>query len=241
MSTILLFEHYMDEIFHIPQAQNYCIENFHLWDSKITTFPGLYIFTYLANKVLNFLPFSFECDTLFLRALNISISIIMIFIIYDLRRKLFPSCKDFKVLPFVVYFYPLSFFYYFLYYTDTISTMSVVLTYLLKTNWSTKSLQRSNHSSIDIIHFIFYSLPLLLSALSAIFARQTNVVWVLFLTGEYILQGLECYGGLPRCCEFDKDPYPIGGSRGHRFIALAVSLFCLTSLFAIAYFVFFYV
>jgi alpha-1,2-glucosyltransferase len=31
---------YMDEIFHVPQAINYCKANFHLWDNKITTPPG---------------------------------------------------------------------------------------------------------------------------------------------------------------------------------------------------------
>ena len=37
---------YMDEIFHIPQAQRYCDGNFTEWDSKITTLPGLYVFSF---------------------------------------------------------------------------------------------------------------------------------------------------------------------------------------------------
>lgn len=36
---------YLDEIFHIPQAQKYCKHNFFEWDPKITTLPGLYIFS----------------------------------------------------------------------------------------------------------------------------------------------------------------------------------------------------
>ena len=36
---------YMDEIFHIPQAQHYCAGNFTHWDNKITTLPGLYLFS----------------------------------------------------------------------------------------------------------------------------------------------------------------------------------------------------
>ncbi|CAG8711824.1 6791_t:CDS:2, partial [Dentiscutata heterogama] len=32
---------YMDEIFHIPQAQRYCEGNYHEWDPKLTTPPGL--------------------------------------------------------------------------------------------------------------------------------------------------------------------------------------------------------
>lgn len=30
-----------DEVFHIPQAQTYCRDNFFEWDDKITTPPGL--------------------------------------------------------------------------------------------------------------------------------------------------------------------------------------------------------
>ena len=33
---------YIDEIFHIPQAQAYCQGDFLYWDNKITTPPGLY-------------------------------------------------------------------------------------------------------------------------------------------------------------------------------------------------------
>lgn len=32
-----------DEVFHIPQAQRYCLMHFRDWDDKITTPPGLYV------------------------------------------------------------------------------------------------------------------------------------------------------------------------------------------------------
>jgi len=35
-------EPYIDEIFHVPQAQAYCRGDFSYWDNKITTPPGLY-------------------------------------------------------------------------------------------------------------------------------------------------------------------------------------------------------
>lgn len=38
---ILLF--LQDEIFHIPQAQQYCKGNFRSWDPMITTPPGMYV------------------------------------------------------------------------------------------------------------------------------------------------------------------------------------------------------
>jgi alpha-1,2-glucosyltransferase len=34
-------EPYMDEIFHVPQAQQYCHGDFLTWDPMITTPPGL--------------------------------------------------------------------------------------------------------------------------------------------------------------------------------------------------------
>jgi alpha-1,2-glucosyltransferase len=35
---------YMDEIFHIPQAQQYCRGNLTAWDPMITTPAGLYLY-----------------------------------------------------------------------------------------------------------------------------------------------------------------------------------------------------
>jgi alpha-1,2-glucosyltransferase len=36
-------EPYMDEIFHVPQTQQWCAGNWSSWDPKITTLPGLYV------------------------------------------------------------------------------------------------------------------------------------------------------------------------------------------------------
>ncbi|KAF3911671.1 hypothetical protein AA313_de0202867 [Arthrobotrys entomopaga] len=38
---------YLDEVFHIPQAQKYCLMKFNEWDDKITTPPGLYLLSYI--------------------------------------------------------------------------------------------------------------------------------------------------------------------------------------------------
>lgn len=37
-------EPYLDEVFHIPQAQKYCQGRWLEWDDKITTPPGLYVY-----------------------------------------------------------------------------------------------------------------------------------------------------------------------------------------------------
>ncbi|XP_057971407.1 dol-P-Glc:Glc(2)Man(9)GlcNAc(2)-PP-Dol alpha-1,2-glucosyltransferase isoform X2 [Malania oleifera] len=69
---------YMDEIFHIPQAQQYCKGNFRSWDPMITTPPGLYYLS-LAH-VASLFPgmlcaqvassFSDVCSTAVLRSIN---------------------------------------------------------------------------------------------------------------------------------------------------------------------------
>ncbi|KAL2541920.1 DIE2/ALG10 family [Abeliophyllum distichum] len=71
-------EPYMDEIFHVPQAQQYCKGNFRSWDPMITTFPGLYFLSlaYIASLFpgMHFLQelssFSDICSTLVLRTTN---------------------------------------------------------------------------------------------------------------------------------------------------------------------------
>lgn len=40
-----------DEIFHIPQAQQYCKGNFGSWDPMITTPPGLYVLLSLCSPL----------------------------------------------------------------------------------------------------------------------------------------------------------------------------------------------
>jgi len=50
---------YMDEIFHIPQAKEYCNGNFSYWNDKITTFPGLYYISVIIVKICNALNYWF--------------------------------------------------------------------------------------------------------------------------------------------------------------------------------------
>jgi alpha-1,2-glucosyltransferase len=42
---------YMDEIFHVTQAQTYCNGNFSEWNDKITTLPGLYLLNSIPARV----------------------------------------------------------------------------------------------------------------------------------------------------------------------------------------------
>lgn len=66
-------EPYMDELFHIPQAQKYCQYNWTHYDPKITTPPGLYIISvfriWLRDRVM-FQRSELTCDTIDLRKTN---------------------------------------------------------------------------------------------------------------------------------------------------------------------------
>jgi len=67
-------EPYMDEIFHVPQAQNYCHGNYHHWNDKITTLPGLYFASHfllaLLAKIVSYDVQSI-CTTINLRLINL--------------------------------------------------------------------------------------------------------------------------------------------------------------------------
>jgi len=149
-------EPYMDEIFHIPQAQKYCKGSFNSYDPKITTLPGLYLF----SSGLLASPLS-TCSVFNLRMVNFLFAMGNFYVIYQLVRQIqgyAPSAAAFTA--FTLCHFPILHFFTFFYYTDTGSVFLVLLMYLL-------SLQE-RHVSASLIGYI------------AIMFRQTNVVWVFF-------------------------------------------------------------
>ncbi|XP_071816104.1 dol-P-Glc:Glc(2)Man(9)GlcNAc(2)-PP-Dol alpha-1,2-glucosyltransferase-like [Apostichopus japonicus] len=167
------FQHtpYMDEIFHVPQAQKYCAGNFTEWDPMITTPPGLYVMSVaLIQPVSQLLQVEREdiCTTHVLRMTNIFFAVMNFFVLDALYRRIhrdnrvsdgmLPSATAFNISIF-----PVLYFFSNLYYTDMGSTSFVLLAYL--------SSQYSNH----FLAAIFGILSLLF--------RQTNIVWVVFLAG----------------------------------------------------------
>ena len=65
---------YMDEIFHVPQAQKYCHYKFQDWDPKITTLPGIYLFSFLCLRALSYFlgqELLLLCSTFLLRMTNV--------------------------------------------------------------------------------------------------------------------------------------------------------------------------
>ncbi|CAN7983908.1 unnamed protein product [Ixodes hexagonus] len=157
---------YMDEIFHVPQAQRYCSYNFSHWDPKITTPPGLYLTSLclvLAAKLLTAVDL---CTLFYLRCTNILLTLgnfcasgaIMIRLAGGCdgktRVKLIVASAATTLLP-VLYFFT------FLYYTDPGTVLFLQLMYL---------------------YYLFerHWLAAVFGAIAVLY-RQTSVVWVFMI------------------------------------------------------------
>ncbi|CAA7406325.1 unnamed protein product [Spirodela intermedia] len=172
---------YMDEIFHIPQAQRYCGGDLRSWDPMITTPPGLYCLSLAYIGALfpgiSFMKpsgtFSEVCSTSFLRATNGVLAVICSIIIYDILIHLRPNVGDRRVTIYAicVALYPVHWFFSFLYYTDVASTTAVLAMFL---------------ASLKGHHWI----SSLLGAI-AVFIRQTNVIWILFIAFNAAIDHVE--------------------------------------------------
>ncbi|CAK9185296.1 unnamed protein product [Ilex paraguariensis] len=164
-------EPYMDEIFHVPQSQQYCKGNFRSWDPMITTPPGLY-FLSLAH-VASLFPgmfymqaassFHHVCSTAILRSTNGALAIICSVLVYEIITSLRPTLDKRKATLYAVVLalYPLHWFFTFLYYTDVASLTAVLAMYFM-------GLKKNYLSSA------------LLGAL-AVLIRQTNIIWLIFV------------------------------------------------------------
>lgn len=105
---------FIDEFFHVRQAQTYLEGQFDQWDNKITTPPGLYWLAYIYIKGL---PLSGEITSL--RSLNLVGGLVAL----PMVLSQFPNKTFWPVL---IVVQPLLFCYYFLFYTDVWSTVFVV-------------------------------------------------------------------------------------------------------------------
>lgn len=173
--TCTLFEYmnhlqptpYLDEVFHIPQAQKYCDGNFTEWDSKITTPPGLYLLTVGFLKPISwFFAKPQICSSVYaLRGINMFLSTALLYVVYSLQRHLHTPKDEVDIIRSLLTavnlcIFPVLYFFNFLYYTDVMSTFLVLFTYLL-----------CLHERHGLSAF---------TGCLAVIVRQTNVVWVMF-------------------------------------------------------------
>lgn len=158
---------YLDEIFHIAQAQRFCRKDWD-WDPAITTPPGLYLVSVALSPFIG-------CSNVSLRLINWLVGVIGLpWLINDIVSLLNNRKGDV-----VTYFaYTLSslpplWFFSFLYYTDIGSTFFVLLAYDF-------ALRKSAFSSS-------------VSCFFSLWFRQTNIVWTVFIAVTYFASNMSFF------------------------------------------------
>lgn len=170
---------YMDEIFHVPQAQKYCEGKFTEWDPMITTLPGLYLASVgLIRPVvwLADLKGRVVCSTAMLRFINLLFNSGNLYILYLIICKLHMKDKSRSasrrmLSALVLSTFPVLYFFTFLYYTDSGSTFFTLFMYLMAL-------------------YGCHKVAALLGICAVLF-RQTNIIWVAFCAGMVVAQKLD--------------------------------------------------
>uniref|UniRef100_A0A8D0HN92 Dol-P-Glc:Glc(2)Man(9)GlcNAc(2)-PP-Dol alpha-1,2-glucosyltransferase n=1 Tax=Sphenodon punctatus TaxID=8508 RepID=A0A8D0HN92_SPHPU len=169
---------YMDEAFHVPQAQAYCEGRFGQWDPMITTLPGLYLVSVGIVKPAVWLlgwSGSVVCSTGMLRFINLLFSVGNFYLLYLLLCKIHHKNKAVssfqRILSTVTLAtFPTLYFFTFLYYTDTGSVFFTLFEYLM--------CLYGHHKTSALLGFCGFMFC------------QTNIVWTLFCSGTVISQKL---------------------------------------------------
>ncbi|KAH8424597.1 dolichyl-P-Glc:Glc(2)Man(9)GlcNAc(2)-PP-dolichol alpha-1,2- glucosyltransferase [Aspergillus melleus] len=184
-------EPYLDEVFHVPQAQAYWHHKWTHWDPKITTPPGLYLWSYVicaGIRALRGTPT--ELDPEALRATNMAAG--TVFLPLRLQTLLDTLRKQRNTRPagawlshtvLNICLFPPIFFFSGLYYTDILSLLVVIEAY----NWDLK--RTSTITTVPYRHLVF-----IVFALLSLAFRQTNIFWVtLFLGGLQAVRTVKKY------------------------------------------------
>nr|CCA22902.1 alpha1 putative [Albugo laibachii Nc14] len=175
---------YMDEIFHFDQTRAYCVGNFAYWNTKITTFPGLYYFATLfayISSALNVFRIDDVCSLTNFRHTNLWFAVALASLLPRLRLLCAPSEQHVLLHSAVLLTFPVLFFCTFLFYTEVGSMYFVLLMYYLAECVDFEKQKRAG----------FTFLPSALCGALAVFFRQNNIIWVGFVAGTTLVRFLE--------------------------------------------------
>ncbi|ERT03388.1 alpha-1,2-glucosyltransferase [Sporothrix schenckii 1099-18] len=197
----LVPEPYLDEFFHVPQAQKYCARQWYDWDDKITTPPGLYLVSVALEAMWSGVQDG--CHIWALRGAN-SVAIMLVAVAASSCRsaleqqhqsrhrrrhggKTTPAATASLLSLFAyhtglnVALFPALFFFSALYYTDVYSTLFVLLAYRLHLFRVSVPANEDVPAWSDLLAVV--------AGFAALVMRQTNVVWVVvYLGGLEIVQ-----------------------------------------------------
>ncbi|KAK0715290.1 DIE2/ALG10 family-domain-containing protein [Lasiosphaeris hirsuta] len=174
-------EPYLDEFFHIPQAQTYCEGRYWDWDDKITTPPGLYLLSVAYHKFWMLT----ECTPLTLRSNNLLATLLTALVaarcrsLIEARSAERDGGSTSQSLSYYSYhtainiaLFPVIFFFSALYYTDTFSTLFVLLAYQ-------NHLLRVGLDKPSVLNDVWT----VVLGVFGLFMRQTNVFWIVVYMG----------------------------------------------------------
>ncbi|XP_068966493.1 dol-P-Glc:Glc(2)Man(9)GlcNAc(2)-PP-Dol alpha-1,2-glucosyltransferase [Bombus flavifrons] len=164
--------YFIDEVFHVPQTLRYCAGNFTQWDPKITTLPGLYL---IATLILSPLKL---CNIFCMRCINLFGTFLNLYLAHSIIKQIsithwtqrWNDWMKFTVACNIMFFPPL-FFWHFLYYTDVASVNAILLMLLLHL-------------------YKKFKMAALVGFLSVLI-RQTNIIWIAFITMEHLFDLLD--------------------------------------------------
>lgn len=177
---------YLDEVFHVPQAQAYWAGRWTHWDDKITTPPGLYLWSYAFNTVRRLTAADPQAmvtveDLRFSNSVLIYVLLVTLYLWIAVTRK--PVDGE-KILQreLVVVRFPLLVFFSGLYYTDVFSAWTVVVSCVVwESGRRSKGLAKF---SFQLVHFVL--------GLVSLASRQTNIFWVaIFLAGLQVVDTVQ--------------------------------------------------
>ena len=166
------------QVFHVPQARHYCAGEWEVWDSKITTFPGIYVAAAVAGRALA--PLGFEaCSLAQLRALGVVFlagsCALLAGVLRELHGPAAAPAGATALQALALSLFPLHLFYAHLYYTDVPAVFFLLLCYYL-------CLRGRGWASA-------------LAGAGAVLMRQTNAVWVVFVLCVGVHRTLRPAGG----------------------------------------------
>ncbi|EFR00010.1 hypothetical protein MGYG_03017 [Nannizzia gypsea CBS 118893] len=200
-TNAILPDPYLDEVFHVRQAQAYWDHRWQQWDPKITTPPGLYLVSYAVA--------SFSA-TLFGRPVELSASVLrcinglVLFNVLQLTLRRFFSIRQKQILKkgdisvstwsislsaLNICLFPPVFFFSGLYYTDLAALIIVLETCNVD---FPRSPSANGYGAVKgSLRMTLRYLSLIILGLAALVFRQTNIFWVsVFLGGLQVANTL---------------------------------------------------
>lgn len=192
----------VDEEFLYDQTQHYFRNEFNYYNSKLTTFPGMFIITTIVWKIMSF----FSLPLIHFRFIPLVASLITFYFINKFSDKMFLNSNQKFYFSMLAYFLPINYFFYFVYYTESLSNLSVVLYfYYMIINKDLDNSDRINavsayrnngiNNNIDNIsnntsnnEINKFDIKLFFLQIFSVSIRQNNIIWLNYFNLKYVLE-----------------------------------------------------